>query len=183
MLRTLTQCVSFAQGVLTQNVASGKKIGFIQLLSMDYEALMRKRLREARIALGKRPDGKPWAAQDVADKVPGIGRAALSNYENGARYPGPNVFVALSKLYNEPPTYLAGLVADGEEATIARAYFHADAKGRAHILSAAEMALSIDAEKQGQTVERAEFFETTPEPEKKPPRKKAKPKSAGKRGR
>jgi hypothetical protein len=94
------------------------------------------------------------------------------------------MFMALSAFYKEPAAYLAALLVDDAEVTIARAYFHADAKGKAHILNAAKITLIPDAEladeERGQTVERSEFFESRPE--KKVGKKKAKPKTANTRG-
>ncbi len=184
MERTLTHYVSVAQVVLTQNVATFENDGLVQLRAMDYEELMRERLRAARAALSKRmprEDGREWSAQLVADEIPGMGRSALSMYENGKRYPGPNVFMALSAFYQEPAAYLAALLVDDAEITIARAYFHANTKDKAHILNAAQIALSPSEEKdsEGQVIIRAEFFES--KPEKKAAKKKVKTKTASKR--
>jgi transcriptional regulator with XRE-family HTH domain len=182
MSSTLTQYVSCAQAFLTRNVATIKTQPKVQWSGMNNEELMGKRLRAARLDLSKRLGGKKWSEQMVADEIPGLTRSALGNYENGIRYPGPSVFMKLSEFYKEPAAYLAGLVADEAEVTIARAYFNADAKGRAHILSAAEMTIAAGGgepeEKRG--IERSQFFES--KPEKQAEKKKPKPGTSTKRG-
>ncbi|WP_339638919.1 helix-turn-helix transcriptional regulator [uncultured Haliea sp.] len=90
---------------------------------MDYKKLAGKRIKAAREAIG-------LTQVAVAGHVPGLTPSRLGNFEQGTRYPPPDILVALSKILKEPASYLGGLDDDPSLEALARKYVRMDSRGK-----------------------------------------------------
>lgn len=91
---------------------------------MDYRKLAGERIQAARKAAGF------TSRESLAEEIPGLTFSALGNYEQGLRYPPPNILVALARILGEPASYLGALDDDESRTSLDRKYMRLDQRGR-----------------------------------------------------
>lgn len=76
----------------------------LRILEMNYKKISGGRIREGRIA-------RDLSQEALADLV-GVEPSTIGNYEQGTRYPKPNVMSKLAKVLHLPVGYISGLETD-----------------------------------------------------------------------
>lgn len=99
-------------------------------LRMDYKKLSGARIRE-----GREEKGLGQAA--LADLI-GVEPSAVGNYEQGLRYPKPNILQKLSKILEIPVSYLSGLEPDKRAESLILLYAKLDKRGKETLIRVAE---------------------------------------------
>jgi transcriptional regulator with XRE-family HTH domain len=153
---------SFEHNLLTEVNTSRVVIFF----AMNYRILAGNRIANAREAI-KQEDGEPLTQPLLAARVKGLTKTALSNYEQGIRYAPPHMLVGLSAALNEPASYLAGLVEDGPEAELHRAFHKMDDADKEDVLHYVKRRKSLVAE----PVQRIKGSEITTKPSRRKTKK------------
>ena len=107
----------------TQIASTGHHNACINFAFMDYKKIAGKRIAEARLAKG-------LSQSELAAQVPGLSQSRLGNYEQGTRYPSPDILMCLSKILEEPASYLAALDDNPALAALNRKYVRMDKRGQ-----------------------------------------------------
>ena len=107
----------------TQIASTGHHNACINFAFMDYKKTAGKRIAEARQAKG-------LSQTELAAQIPGLSGSRLGNYEQGTRYPSPDILMLLSKILEEPASYLAALDDNPSLTTLNRKYVRMDKRGQ-----------------------------------------------------
>jgi transcriptional regulator with XRE-family HTH domain len=99
--------------------------------AMDIKQIAGQRIAAARKALNLKQ-------AELAALVPELSPSRLGNYEQGTRYPDPEILIKLAQILGEPASYLGGLDDDQGLQTLARMYTRLDKRGRDTLHSVAE---------------------------------------------
>ena len=106
-------------------------MGVFILAGMDTKKIAGQRIAAARKAIR-------LTQAELAAQVPGLTPSRLSNYEQGTRYPDPDILIKLAQILHEPASFLGALDDDPRLQALSRLYTKLDQRGKDTLHSVAE---------------------------------------------